>query len=79
MKLSAETNQKISYAAGFLVVFGLIVVAAGDSSGFVAFADQINSFIVKVVAVISVYFLGSTATKNVLANKSEKDEKASKK
>lgn len=72
MKLSAETNQKISYAAGFLIVIGLVIVAAGDSFGFVQFADQINSFIVKVVSIISVYFLGATTAKNIIAKKNDK-------
>lgn len=75
MKVSPDTNRKLSYAVGFLAFLAFIVQGLGGTWGFAPVAEQIVSTMLLIGAGINVYFLGSTSQKDITEKKHEEDTK----
>lgn len=63
MKFDQSTNRKISLATGVLSAIASLVLFQGSNWGFSELATQISASITGTVAIINMYFFGSTAQK----------------
>lgn len=78
MKLSTDTNKKLSIAVGLLAFAAFIIQGLGETWAFAVVAKQIVSTLLLVSAGINVYFLGSTTQKAIGEKEDESTAKKSK-